>query len=238
MAAEERLDGVSVRPALGAAADCLLTAAAETDATLIALGSRGRGPLRAAVLGSVSAAVVARAPCPVLVASEAAGTGPHPGQRIVCGVEPGDDGPRVVRAARALAEALAAPLVLATVAPPPTVPGTSPVPGAVERLRELEQREAWGVLEAAAAAAGVGRGASRRVAFGRPAQALSQLAAETEAGLLVVGCRGRGLLRASLGGSVSAELAARAPCPVVVVPRGAALRHAGNRPALAPRAAA
>jgi nucleotide-binding universal stress UspA family protein len=31
------------------------------------MGSRGRGPLRAAILGSVSHSVARRAPCPVLI---------------------------------------------------------------------------------------------------------------------------------------------------------------------------
>lgn len=41
--------------------------AAELDATSIVIGSRGRGGLKRAVLGSVSDHVVRNAPCPVLV---------------------------------------------------------------------------------------------------------------------------------------------------------------------------
>ncbi len=52
----------------GRAADALLDSAAETGADLIVTGSRGRGPVRSMLLGSVAAEVSANARCPVLVA--------------------------------------------------------------------------------------------------------------------------------------------------------------------------
>jgi len=56
----------------GSPGEELLRLAAAREADLVVLGSRGRGPLRAALLGSVSAAVVAAAPVPVLVVPPAA----------------------------------------------------------------------------------------------------------------------------------------------------------------------
>jgi nucleotide-binding universal stress UspA family protein len=47
--------------------------AAELPAAAIVIGSRGRGGLKRAMLGSVSDHVVRHAPCPVLVTREAAG---------------------------------------------------------------------------------------------------------------------------------------------------------------------
>jgi nucleotide-binding universal stress UspA family protein len=44
-----------------------LVDAADTGADLLVVGSRGRGPIRRAVLGGVSARLVRDAPCPVLV---------------------------------------------------------------------------------------------------------------------------------------------------------------------------
>jgi nucleotide-binding universal stress UspA family protein len=52
----------------GRATDVLLELAGETFADLIVVGSRGRGPIASALLGSVSAHLVDHAPCPVLVA--------------------------------------------------------------------------------------------------------------------------------------------------------------------------
>jgi nucleotide-binding universal stress UspA family protein len=51
----------------GAPDAVLADAARERKAPLLILGSRGRGPVRAAVLGSVGAASVRRAPCPVVL---------------------------------------------------------------------------------------------------------------------------------------------------------------------------
>ena len=59
-----------VEPVLpfGRAADVIVAEAEETHADLIVIGSRGRGGVASMILGSVSAEVVDRAPCPVLVA--------------------------------------------------------------------------------------------------------------------------------------------------------------------------
>lgn len=59
-----------VRAVRGRAASAILAAAREFDADLIAVGSRGRGPLARMLLGSVSGEVVDQAPCSVLVARD------------------------------------------------------------------------------------------------------------------------------------------------------------------------
>jgi nucleotide-binding universal stress UspA family protein len=51
----------------GNPAEALAQAAAEERASLVVMGSRCDGPLRAAVRGSVSRKLVAEAPCPVMV---------------------------------------------------------------------------------------------------------------------------------------------------------------------------
>jgi nucleotide-binding universal stress UspA family protein len=51
-------------------------AEATEDFDLLAIGSRAYGPIRRALLGSVSAKMVARAPCPVLVLPRGAGDDP------------------------------------------------------------------------------------------------------------------------------------------------------------------
>lgn len=48
-------------------ADGLRRSAVDRDAELLVIGSRGRGTLRAALLGSTSHSLVAEAPCPVVV---------------------------------------------------------------------------------------------------------------------------------------------------------------------------
>lgn len=59
---------VERRVVRGRASSVILEAAADLDADLIVLGSRGHGPIASMLLGSVSAEVVERANCSVLVA--------------------------------------------------------------------------------------------------------------------------------------------------------------------------
>ena len=59
---------VTWRTAVGQPADEIAARARAIEADLIVVGSRGRGPLATSILGSVSAGVIDRAPCPVLVA--------------------------------------------------------------------------------------------------------------------------------------------------------------------------
>ncbi len=61
-------DDAQVEVALDATiADGLRRIAVDRDAELLVVGSRGRGTVRAALLGSTSHALVADAPCPVVV---------------------------------------------------------------------------------------------------------------------------------------------------------------------------
>jgi nucleotide-binding universal stress UspA family protein len=62
--------------------------------------------------------------------------------------------------------------------------------------------------------------------IGHPADRLVELAREKEASFLVVGNHGP---RSSLLGSISADVARRAPCPVVVVPPTAEADRAVRR---------
>jgi nucleotide-binding universal stress UspA family protein len=65
---------IVVEPLAGSEADSLREVARRERAPLLVVGSRGRGPVRSAVLGSVSAALPAESPCPVVVVSPEAWT--------------------------------------------------------------------------------------------------------------------------------------------------------------------
>ena len=60
--------------------------------------------------------------------------------------------------------------------------------------------------------------AEGEVLDGRPAEMLAEASGDLD--LLVIGSRGYGALRATLVGSVAHELATRARCPLMLVPRG------------------
>jgi nucleotide-binding universal stress UspA family protein len=191
---------VETRVVFGEAADALTSVAVEEDAELLVVGSRGRGPLAGAILGSVSGRLAATALCPVVVvpSPDAAGrflARPR-NSRLVCGVDDSAGTVRALRLAGALADRLQLQLSLVHVDPelePDDAPLGSPV----------EDRGALTVVG------------------GTPAEVLRRHSGDADTSLLVVGSRGRTSWRAALG-SVSADLAARASTPVVVVPPTAA----------------
>ena len=61
------LTGATTKVLSGHAGQMICNLAAELDASSIVIGSRGRGGIKRAVLGSVSDHVVRHAPCPVVV---------------------------------------------------------------------------------------------------------------------------------------------------------------------------
>lgn len=141
---------------------------------------------------------------------------------LVCGVDDSRGARAAILCANAIAERLAAGLVLVHVAHVPVVPGASAVPNGRQELRECTTRDARVLLAGVAADAGFAE-ADQRVELGDPVHELIRVAEQTDALMLVVGSRGRGALRAALLGSVSLRLCRQAPCPVLVVPPDAAV---------------
>jgi nucleotide-binding universal stress UspA family protein len=64
-----RLDAgdAAQRAELGSPADRIVAIADEENAALLVIGSRGRGDMRSALLGSVSHSVLSKATCPVVI---------------------------------------------------------------------------------------------------------------------------------------------------------------------------
>jgi nucleotide-binding universal stress UspA family protein len=67
LALDEELANATLRAVHGLPAERLAELADDEDAAFIVVGSRGRGALKAAFLGSVSRDLIGIAPCPVLV---------------------------------------------------------------------------------------------------------------------------------------------------------------------------
>jgi nucleotide-binding universal stress UspA family protein len=127
------------------------------------------------------------------------------------------------RVAQALAARLDLDLALVHVAPPLTEPGVSAAPAGQARLAEEERRDAEELLERVAHELGVPPEVERHVLIGDAARALLEFSEEQRAGMIVLGSRGHGRIKAALLGSVSAAIVANARCIVVVVPPGAAV---------------
>lgn len=206
--------------------------AEELKADLVVMGSRGLGPIRRLVLGSVTDEVVHHATRPVLVIRGDAGQWP-PQQIIV-----GDDGSPTAEAAAQLAAALGsythAGLTMLRVYPElpihfqmsdPMITKTPPINPQTERqsARELDARigQAEGELtrQAEGLAATLGIRPAVRVLVGNPAEELlAQAELGSEPTLLVVGSRGLGLVQRWRLGSVSTTVLHAATGPVLVVP--------------------
>jgi nucleotide-binding universal stress UspA family protein len=143
---------------------------------------------------------------------------------VVACVDGSDLSPAVVRTGQRLAERLGLALMLLHVAPPTEAPGVSAAIAGQARLHEEERRDAEALLERIAGEAGLGSDVRRRAEIGRAARVILDVCADEGAELVVLGSRGRGELKAALLGSVSASVAAHAPCPCVIVPHEAAER--------------
>lgn len=142
---------------------------------------------------------------------------------IVCCVDDSGRAGVALRAAHRLAEAFRLELVLLHVEPSANVPGVSAAPAAHERLLAEELREGAALLERLVREEGLD-GVRRRVEVGRAAAAIVAVCEEEDAELVVLGSHGRRGVRAAVLGSVSAEVAAKASCPCVIVPPAAAER--------------
>jgi nucleotide-binding universal stress UspA family protein len=71
---EAGLAGARLRTTVGPAAACIISICEEERAELVVMGSRGHGELASALLGSVSTAVAASAPCPCVIVPPGART--------------------------------------------------------------------------------------------------------------------------------------------------------------------
>ena len=220
---------VSTRVEVGPVVDWIVATAAQCSAALLVVGCRGIGSPRSHALGSVSADLTRRAPCPVIIvpatAARAQGD-PLAGGRIVCGVG-GRQDVAVARLAARLAEGLGLRLTLIHVMPQrggaaasDAVEVTDGLPSRLlsDVLGDLEQRQPGNAHDRALRL--VPDEVELRVRRGDVSQQISALAVSEHAALIVVGSRGRGPLRSGLLGSVSWHLAADARRPVMICRRG------------------
>ena len=155
--------------------------------------------------------------------------------RILCAFDASEPSLLAAHAAAWLAATLSAPLELVCVVDHDDLPALPPHGAAFDpyvrdALPEIQEQIAEDDARAdlAAALAGLSHVAvSGTVLSGWPADVIRQRAAHCEAALLVTGTAARHGLQRLLHGSVSGALAGSAPCPVMVVPPGAALREPG-----------
>lgn len=226
---------VTLRSELGDPAMWLLSLAAEESCECIVLGSRGRGGVGAAMLGSVSRRVAAEAAAPVVIVSPEAAADPGldvlAGAPIVCGVDGSDEGNAAVAVAARLAAGAGGSLILVNVREDAEATLVSQEPADFDARLSGDTRKRLALLRRAYDPHRESvdlRVELLRCPEERSAEALRWLAAEEGARLIAVGSRGRGAIRSAVLGSTSANLARSASQPVLVVPPAAAER-AGAR---------
>ncbi|HEU4492663.1 MAG TPA: universal stress protein [Rubrobacteraceae bacterium] len=205
---------------MGTPIDVVLETAEEVGAGLVVMGSRGLGPIKRLLLGSVCEGVVHHAAFPVLVVR--GGDGSWPPQRIVFG----DDGSEAAKEAVELAALIgrlsgAGGLLVRAY---PEMPETDlEGRGWDARLVNDElRREEWKLEERAGEVSRLlGVRPKVRVAVGDPAVCLLEAAegdSTPERTLVAVGSRGLGAVGRVRLGSVSTNVLRAARGPVLVYP--------------------
>lgn len=217
-AARERLGGMEVETRAyggGSPAGILTALAEEENFDAIVVGSPHRGAIGRVMIGSVATSLLNGAPTDVAVAPRGYGQSPHRAPReIAVGYDGSPESKLALRRAEALAERCQGKIRLVTVVRPPVAapvmapgvyaPQVPSDPDAVVKggLRSVDPRIETDLTRC----------------DGDPATELVK-ACEAGTDLLVVGSRGYGPAARVLLGSVSREVARKAPCPVLVARR-------------------
>ncbi|MBZ5739793.1 universal stress protein [Nocardioides mangrovi] len=173
------------------------------DAALVVVGSRGRGPVRSLLLGSVSSAVSRHAPCPVVVVRPG-----HPGlvrHGVVVGADGTSGSTATVEAAYRQASLRHLPLTVLHCAwdrtPDDTkddlrIRAVEPLSGLAEKFPDVRAR-----IE---------------IAYDEPASELIEASERMD--LVVVGAHHGGRFSTLVQGSIAQSVVEHAACPVLVIP--------------------
>jgi len=199
----------------GRPASVVLGEATKWSADIVVVGTRGLGPITAALLGSVSDEIVDHAACPVLVVRR-----PSIGRIVLA-----DDGSVGARAATDL---LAWPIFARSRVRVVTVSASHPIgvpgPGMAETTQDDRRR----MLETGLAVVrAVARSTADRLSVaeltteidvrqGDPAHEIISSATDWDADLIVMGTRGRTGLERLILGSVARKVLQHAPCSVLI----------------------
>lgn len=185
-------------------------------AHVMVLGDRGLSRIEGLLAGSVSSALAAHAPCPVVVVR---GTEREPSQTasmpVVVGVDLPSTSEAAIEFAMEAAAARSAPVVAVH-----AWSGQMLLPGMATIMSDwnlIETEERRVLSEQMAGWAEKFPGVPVEAIVSRDGPAHSLLAQADRAQLIVVGSRGRGGFAGIVLGSVSNALLHRAPCPVAVV---------------------
>ncbi len=188
--------------------------------TAVVIGSTRHGKSGRVQVGTLGGSLLSGVRCSVAVAPRGYADRRSGLGRIGVAVDGSSQSWRALSAAAYLAERANAPLaILSVMGPPHYVLGGLLSPLGPEEYREYKEKEWESVYEEALGRVPDGVATEPLLLHGEPAEALAEAASDLD--LLLLGSRGYGPVKGTLLGSVSARVMAAAPCPVMVVPRGA-----------------
>lgn len=219
---KRRLAGFEVhaefRIAVGRLIETFSKAIKETDAGIMVLGHKSH-ILRA----SSSERLMRSADITLLVVRGRKAEGAVPGavdmKRILCAVDFSENSRRAVDFARALAAASSSDLVITNIV------SKLKLEESFKRFRDMSEEEREGYRghairqaeEDICSVLQVCGGAQSLVKIGDPYSAINEVAAERDAGLIVIGARGLSPVKGAMLGSVAESVVKSSPCPVVIV---------------------
>ncbi|MDP9379940.1 MAG: universal stress protein [Chloroflexota bacterium] len=191
----------------------------ELNVGLVALGSRGLGPIRRLVLGSVSEAVVHHARFPVLVLR--GGDEAWPPSRIVVGDDGSEDARRAAELAAGIGKVLGASMDIVHAYPPPAYLLSEKAQSSYSQVVADALRETGRVMQERADGLEriLGQAPHVKVRAGEPAATILEVASEDGGpALIAVASRGIGAVQRMMLGSVSSKVLHAATGPVLVYP--------------------
>jgi nucleotide-binding universal stress UspA family protein len=225
--ARERLDGLDVitRPVVDDSPAAAIYELTDWETpTLIVIGSSRRGRSGRVQVGTLGGSLLSGVHCSVAVAPRGYADGASGLERIGVAVDGSGESRRALSAAAYLAGQANAPLqVLSVMEEPHYVLGGLLSPLGPAEYREYKEKESERVYDKARSRVPEEIAMEPLLLHGEPAEILAQRAGDLD--LLVLGSRGYGPVKGTLLGSVSTRVMTAAPCPVMLVPRGA-----GSRP--------
>src|SRR5215213_8323741 len=202
---------------MGEVAREIVHLAEDLGAGLIVMGSRGRGGIRRALMGSASDSVIRHAHCPVMVVRDGERESHQLPGRILLAVDGSEEASAATRTAVDLADRTDSELHVVHVGELKPV-YHSERRGYLARYEELQEEARRLLEEQMDEINSAGRSVSRaHLRIGRPDKEIVGLAEEIGAGLIATGSRGLGGMRRALMGSASDSIVRHAHCPVLVV---------------------
>ena len=188
-----------------------------TTASMMVLGSQGRGRVGTLLLGSTAYSIAGYSRCPVVIVRDGSGTLPGQDSPVVVGINGTGGSERAVDAGAEVAREWGAPLLLATVWTAPSgkrkPAGYSSVEEATEDHRKEAETSNSEMLDRVVAAH-PDLTVEGTVVEGHPVDALVE--AGTKGGLLVVGTHGRGSLAGGVLGSTALGVLSQSKAPTMV----------------------